>query len=41
MQAPALAVKELRRCITELGLAGIQIGSHISGPDCDSITNGS
>lgn len=31
MQAPELAVVELRRCVEELGLAGIQIGSHVNG----------
>ena len=30
MQAPDLAIKELERCIKELGLSGIQIGSHIN-----------
>lgn len=30
MQAPKLAVKELERCVNELGLKGIQIGSHIN-----------
>ncbi len=30
MQDPKLAVKELERCINELGLAGIEIGSHIN-----------
>lgn len=30
MQAPELAVKELERCVKELGLAGVQIGSHIN-----------
>ncbi len=30
MQAPDLAIKELERCIKELGLAGVQIGSHIN-----------
>lgn len=30
MQAPTLAVQELERCIKELGLAGIEIGSHIN-----------
>ncbi len=29
MQAPELAVKELERCVGELGLAGVQIGSHV------------
>ena len=32
MQSPELAIPELDRCINELGLAGIQIGSHIN-PD--------
>jgi aminocarboxymuconate-semialdehyde decarboxylase len=30
LQAPELAIAELERCITELGLAGIQIGSHVN-----------
>lgn len=30
MQSSKLAIKELERCIKELGLAGIQIGSHIN-----------
>ena len=30
-----LAVEELRRCIEELGLRGIQIGSHIKHEDGD------
>lgn len=30
MQAPDLAIKELERCVNELGLAGVQIGSHIN-----------
>jgi aminocarboxymuconate-semialdehyde decarboxylase len=30
LQAPELAVEELRRCITELGLNGVQIGSHVN-----------
>jgi len=30
MQDPDAAVIELRRCVTELGLAGVQIGSHIN-----------
>ncbi|KAL1917072.1 uncharacterized protein VTP21DRAFT_5270 [Calcarisporiella thermophila] len=36
MQAPDLAVQELRRCINELGLAGIQIGSHINDWNLDA-----
>ena len=35
MQAPALAVKELERCVGELGLAGIEIGSHVNGMNLD------
>ncbi len=30
MQAPDLAIKELRRCVQDLGLAGVQIGSHVN-----------
>ena len=30
MQDAGLAIKELERCVKELGLAGIQIGSHIN-----------
>lgn len=30
MQAPELAIKELERCVKEIGLAGVQIGSHIN-----------
>ena len=30
MQDPNLAVKELERCVNELGLAGVEIGSHIN-----------
>lgn len=30
MQVPDLAVKELERCVKELGLPGIEIGSHIN-----------
>ncbi len=36
MQAPELAVKELERCVKELGLAGVQIGSHVNGKNLDS-----
>ncbi|MBY0262809.1 MAG: amidohydrolase family protein [Phycisphaerales bacterium] len=31
MNAPAMAVKELERCVRELGLAGVQIGSNVNG----------
>lgn len=30
MQAPELAIQELRRCVLELKLAGVQIGSHVN-----------
>ncbi|XP_070587346.1 2-amino-3-carboxymuconate-6-semialdehyde decarboxylase isoform X2 [Erythrolamprus reginae] len=30
MQAPDLAVKEMHRCVKELGFPGVQIGSHIN-----------
>lgn len=30
MQDPALAIQELERCVKELGLRGVQIGSHIN-----------
>ncbi len=36
LQAPELAVKELTRCIKELGLAGVQIGSHVNGRNLDA-----
>jgi len=35
MQAPELAVKELRRCVQELGLKGVQIGSHVNDWNLD------
>ncbi len=31
MQDPALACRELERCVRDLGLAGIQIGTNVSG----------
>lgn len=30
MQAPELAAVELKRCVVELGLAGVQVGSHVN-----------
>ncbi len=30
MQDPALAAKEMERCVNELGLAGVEVGSHIN-----------
>jgi len=35
MQEPDLAVRELERCVRELGLAGIEVGSHINGRNLD------
>ena len=35
MQSPELAVKELERCVKELGLRGVQIGSHINDWNLD------
>ncbi len=36
MQAPELAVKELERCAGELGLAGVQIGTHVNDWNLDA-----
>jgi aminocarboxymuconate-semialdehyde decarboxylase len=36
LQDPALAIEELERCITGLGLAGVQIGSHINAWNLDA-----
>jgi len=36
MQAPDLAVKELRRCVQDLGLSGVQIGSHVEKWNLDA-----
>lgn len=35
MQAPKLAIRELERCMLELGMAGIQIGTHINDWNLD------
>src|SRR5262249_5628158 len=35
MQAPARAIRELERCMTELGLRGVQIGSHVNDWNLD------
>jgi aminocarboxymuconate-semialdehyde decarboxylase len=35
MQDPELAVAELRRCVNDLGLAGVQIGSHVNDWNLD------
>lgn len=36
LQDPALAVRELERCVRELGLAGVQIGSHVNAWELDA-----
>lgn len=35
MQAPESAVRELERCVKELGFAGVQIGTHVNGKNLD------
>ncbi len=35
MQAPDLAVPELERCVRDLGLTGVQIGTHVNGWNLD------
>ena len=35
MQAPELAIRELERCVRELHLAGVEIGSHVMGWNLD------
>ena len=36
MNAPDLAVRELTRCVRELGFAGVQIGSHVNEWNLDA-----
>ncbi|MFT5164028.1 MAG: aminocarboxymuconate-semialdehyde decarboxylase [Alteromonadaceae bacterium] len=36
MQSTELAIKELERCVNELGLAGVQIGSNINDKNLDA-----
>ena len=36
MQAPALAVQEMTRCVEELKFPGVQIGSHINDWNLDA-----
>ncbi|KYQ93999.1 aminocarboxymuconate-semialdehyde decarboxylase [Tieghemostelium lacteum] len=35
LQDPQASILELRRCVTELGLAGVQIGSNVNGKNLD------
>src|SRR5262245_24931674 len=35
MQDPELAIRELDRCVKDLGLRGVQIGSHVNGWNLD------
>src|SRR5438477_8047731 len=35
MQAPDLAIRELERCVQELGFPGVEIGSHVNGWNLD------
>jgi len=35
LQAPSLAIEELRRCVNELGLKGVQIGTHVNDWNLD------
>lgn len=36
MQDPLLTVDELKRCVVDLGLSGVQIGSHINNWNLDA-----
>ncbi|HVZ32787.1 MAG TPA: amidohydrolase family protein, partial [Polyangiaceae bacterium] len=36
LQAPALAIRELERCVGELGLPGVQIGTHVGAWNLDA-----
>ncbi len=36
LQAPDLAIEELGRCVRDLGLAGVQIGSHVNDWNLDA-----
>lgn len=36
LQAPDLAVKEMHRCVNELGFPGVQIGSHVNEWDLNA-----
>lgn len=36
LQSPELAIRELERCVRELGFAGVQIGSHVNAWNLDA-----
>ena len=36
MQSPDLAIRELERCVRDLGLSGVEIGSNVNGANLDS-----
>ncbi|MEO8672033.1 MAG: amidohydrolase family protein [Tahibacter sp.] len=36
LQAPTLAIQEMQRCVEQLGLSGVQIGSHIENWNLDA-----
>ncbi|MCA1583172.1 MAG: amidohydrolase [Acidobacteria bacterium] len=36
MQSPDLAIRELERCVGDLGLSGVEIGSNVNGANLDS-----
>lgn len=36
LQAPELAVREMQRCVNELGFPGVQIGSHVNEWDLNA-----
>ena len=36
LQSPTLAIRELERCVDELGLAGVQVGSHVNDWNLDA-----
>ena len=35
LQSPELAARELERCVRELGMAGVQIGTHVNGDNLE------
>ena len=36
LQSPTLAIQEMQRCVEELGLSGVQIGSHVENWNLDA-----